>query len=129
VPRVKISEVTEMAAQLVQAICAQVSFREDEIEHLCHRLEIDPFQLKELFERALAPAADIPIADEAMPPAWYDNNVQLSRLLLELNEILEFSKNDWQAVLERAELSQTEVVELFQALRNQLIEAAKQYGA
>lgn len=127
-PRVKISQATETAANLVLAICGQVTFREDEIEHLCQRLELDPFQLRELFERAAAPAADIPVSHEAMPPAWYDNNVQISRLLLELNDILEFTKDDWQAVLERAGLSQPEVVDLFQELWNQLADAAKKYA-
>lgn len=127
-PRVKISQATETAANLVLAICTQVTFREDEIEHLCQRLELDPFLLRELFERSAAPAADIPISYEAMPPAWYDNNVQISRLLLELNDILEFSKDDWQAVLERAGISHEEVSELFQTLRDQLADAIKKYA-
>lgn len=127
-PRIKITEATETAARLVLAICSQAIFREDEIEHLCQCLELDPFQLRELFERAAAPAADIPVSHEAMPPAWYDNNVQLSRLVLELNEILAFSKSDWEEVREQAGLSQAEVSGLFQALRQQLADAAKKYA-
>ena len=127
-PKVKITAGTQAAAALIAAICAARSFSEDEIEQLCARLEIDPFQLQELFERALQPAADIPATQESMPPAWYDNNVQLSRLLLELNDLLDFSRADWDRLVSAAELAEPEVAEVFRQAREQLVEATNKYG-
>ena len=126
-PRVKITEATVGVAALIRALCVTVTFQEHEIDQLCARLEIDPFQLRELFVRALAPAEDIPVENETMPAAWYDNNVQLSRLLLELNDVLELGKAQWANMLQEAEISEDRAAELFDSAKEQLIAGTQKY--
>jgi len=127
VARVKITESTVQIAALIVAMCAASTFEEDQIEQLCLHLDVDPFQLRELLVRALDPAADIPVENEAMPPAWYDNNVQLSRLLLEMNEVLIFGRAEREALQADLDLPEDGLPGLFAAAQQQLTDAMVKY--
>ncbi len=125
--RVRLTESTVQIAALIVAMCTASTFEEDQIEQLCLRLDVDPFQLRELLVRALDPAADIPVENESMPPAWYDNNVQLSRVLLEMNDVLMFGRTEWEALQTSLALPEGGLSGLFAAAQQQLEDATLKY--
>lgn len=63
------------------------------VEYLTGALEIQPSEVVDLFRRSLAPCAD-PVYDHVHELAeWYDNNIQLPRLLIAICDYNNFQES------------------------------------